>query len=135
MGEFRLPLGRMCGLGAPLLVARPVAGLVPSELIQIPPGEQTCVMSVVEDDLDGILSDRLDRADSHVFLTEHQHLLARTVSFHFGGGRVHTQILERQLEAAPIGKTHFEQPGFVTDFDFGRYRVSHSVASIGLLPL
>ena len=136
MAAFRLSLvGRLCGLGAPLLVARPVAGLIPSELVQIPPGEQTSVMSVVEDDSDGILADGLYRADAHVFLTKHQDLLPRTMSFDFGRRRVHPQILERQLEAPSIRKTHFEQPGFAAYFDFGRNRVSHGAASIGRLPL
>src|SRR2546423_503084 len=122
------PRSRLC---ASLLVARPVRGLIPSELVQIPPGEQASVMAVVEYDFHGILPDRLHRTDTDIFLSQHQHLLPRTMSFDFGRGRVHAQVLERQLETATVRKTDFQQPGFAAYFDFGRYRVRHISASIG----
>ena len=41
---------RGSGFAAPLLVARPVDRLIPSELVQVPPGEQPGVMAVIEHD-------------------------------------------------------------------------------------
>ena len=119
------------GLGAPLLVARPVDCLISSELVQIPPGEQAGVMPVIEHNFDGVLSDGLHGPDADILLPQHQHLLAGAVSFDFSRGRVHAQVLERQLEAATVRKTHFQQPGFAAYFDFSRDRVSHISASIG----
>ena len=122
---------RLGGFAAPLLVARPVNGLISSELVQIPPGEQTGVMAVIEHNFHGILSDRLHSTDTDIFLAQHQHFLPRAMSFDFRRGRVHTQVLERQLEPATVRKTHFQQPGFAAYFDFSRDRVSHISASIG----
>jgi hypothetical protein len=118
-------------LRPPRLVARPVRRIIPSELVQIPPGEQAGVMSVIEDNFDGILADWLDAPDADIFLTQHQDFLSRTVSFDFRGGRVHTQILKRQLESAAVGKTHCQQTGFAADFDFGRDGITHICPSIG----
>jgi hypothetical protein len=118
------------GLCPPRLVARPVRRLVCSELVQIPPGEQSRVMSVIEDNFNGILSDRLDGPDADFFLTQYQDFLSRTVSFDFRGGRVHTQVLERQLESAAVGKTDFQQTRFAADFDFGSDGVTHLCTSI-----
>jgi hypothetical protein len=121
-------LGR---IDAPLLVARPVHRLISSELMQIPPGEQAGVMPVIEHNFDGILSDGLHRTDTDILLSQHQHFLAGAMSFDFSRGRVHAQVLERQLEPAAVRKTHFQQPGFAAYFDFCRDRVSHISASIG----
>lgn len=129
--EQPLLAGWMCGLRTARLVAGPVSHLIPSELVQVPPGEQTGVVSVIEHDFDGILSDGLDGTDTDIFLAEHQDLLSRAMSFDFRGGRVHTQVLERQLKPAAVRKTHLEQAGFAADFDFSRHGVSHISASIG----
>jgi hypothetical protein len=129
MGDLQL-LSSGC-LGAPILVSRPIGRLVSSELVQIPPGEQTGVMSVVEDEFNGILSDRLDSADPDVFLPEHQHFLARAMPFDFGGGRMHPQVLEGQLEPATVGKTYFQQAGFAAYLDLSRDWVGHMYVSIG----
>jgi hypothetical protein len=130
MGAFRLLSRRLRRLCTPLLVPRPVDRVVPSELVEIPPGEQAGVMSVIEDDFDGILSNWLHRPDTHIFLAEHQDLLSRTMSFYFCRRRVHPQVLERQLEPPAICKTHFQQPGFAAYFDFRRDEVSHRSVSI-----
>jgi hypothetical protein len=119
------------GFGAALLVARPVQSLIPSELVQIPPGEQAGVMAVIEHNLHGILTDRLHSSYADIFFTQHKHFLTRAMPFDFRRGRVHAQVLERQLEPAPVRKTHFQQPGFAAYFDFSRDRVSHISASIG----
>jgi hypothetical protein len=129
MGAHRL-LPRRWRSGAPLLVTCPVGGPVAAELIQVPPGEQPGVMAVIEHNFDGILPDRLNRPDADIFLPEHQDLLSGTVSFHLGGRRVHAQVLERQLKAAAVRKTHFQQPGFAAYFDFGRNWIRHRSASI-----
>ena len=122
---------RGSGFAAPLLVARPVDRLIPSELVQVPPGEQPGVMAIIEHNFHGILPDGLDGTDTDIFLSQHQHFLPGTMSFDFRGGRVHPQVLKRQLKPAAIRKTHFQQPGFAAYFDFGRDRVSHISASIG----
>lgn len=131
MEMFRLLSWKGNSAGAPLLVAGPVGHLIPPELIQVPPREKSGVMTVVEDDLDGVLTYRLDSADTHVFLTQHQHLLPRTVSFDFGGRGMHAKVLEWQLEAAAVGEMHLEQPGFAPNFDFSCDQVIHRPASIG----
>jgi hypothetical protein len=133
MGNLQLLSGQLPGgrPGAPLLVSRPIGRVVSSELVQIPPGEQAGVVSVVEDEFDGILSDRLDSADPDVFLSEHQHFLTRAMPFDFGGGRMHPQVLEGQLEPAAVRKSYFQQPGFAAYFDFSRDRVGHMSVSIG----
>jgi hypothetical protein len=130
MGAFRLLSRRLRRLSAPLLVPRPVDRVVPTELVEIPPGEQSGVMSVIEDNFDGILSNWLYSADTHILLAEHQDLLSRTMSFDFRRGRVHPQVLERQLEPAAICKTHCQQPGFAAYLDFRRHEVSHRSVSI-----
>jgi len=122
---------RLGGFGAPLLVARPVNRLISSELVQIPPGEQAGVMAVIEDNFHRILSDGLHGTNTDIILSEHQYFLTRTMSFDFRRGGMHAQVLERQLEAATVRKTHFQQPGFAAYFDFSRDRVSHISASIG----
>jgi hypothetical protein len=119
------------GFGAALLVSRPVHCLIPSELLQIPPGEQAGVMAIIEHDFDGILADRLHCPDADVLLSQHQDLLPRAMAFDFRRGRVYTQVLERQLEPATVRKTHFQQPGFAAYFDLSRDRVGHMCASIG----
>ena len=132
MGDLQLLSSQLPGgcLGAPLLVSRPIGRPVSSELVQVPPGEQTGVMAVVEDDFHGILSDRLNSADADVFLPQHQHFLAGPMPFDFGGGRMHPQVLEGQLEPATVRKTHFQQPGFAAYFDLSRDWVGHISLSI-----
>jgi hypothetical protein len=122
---------RLSGFGAPLLVTRPVHRLISSELVQISPGEQSGVMTVIEHNFDGVLPDGLHGADTDIFLTQHQHLLPRSMSFDFRRRRVHAQVLEGQLEPATVRKTHFQHPGFAAYFDFSRDMVSHISASIG----
>jgi len=118
-------------LVAPRLVTRPVGYLIATQLIQVPPGEQPSVMSVIENDFHGIVSDRLHCPDADGFLAEHQDFLARAVSLDLRGGRMHAQILERQLETAAILKTHFQEPGLASNLDFGSHGIRHSPASIG----
>jgi len=126
------PGGRMSGCLRPaLLVACPVRRLVPSELVQVPPGEQSRVMAVVEDNFDGILADGLDGPDADSLFAQHQDLLSRAVSFDFRGGRMNAQVLEGQLKPAAIGKTHLQQARFAADFDFGRDGITHICTSIG----
>ena len=123
---------RMSGsLRPPLLVASPIRRLVPSELVQVPPGEQSRVMPVVKDNFDGVLADGLDRPDADILFAQHQHFLSRAMSFDFRGGRMNAQILERQLEPAAVGKTDFQQSGFVADFDFSCDGITHICTSIG----
>lgn len=133
MREVRLESKKLPADGArpSFLVTVPVGGLIASQLVQIPPGEQAGVVPVVENDFHGILSDRLDGADTDSLLTEHQHLLSRPVSFDFRGGRMHTQVFEGQLEPAAVRKTHFQQPGFAAYLDFSREGVRHMSPSIG----
>jgi len=130
MEVFRLASRAGNGLGAPLLIAGPVTGVIPPELVQVPPGEQAGVMPVIENDFDGILTHGLDSTDTHIFFTQHQHFLSRTMSFDLSGRRVHAEVLERQLETAAVRELHLEQPGFAADFDFGRDELTHT-PSIG----
>ena len=123
-----LPTNRF---GAALLVVRPVRFPIPSQLMQVPPGEQPGVMPIVKDDLHRIVSDRFDCADTHIFLSEHQHFLSGAMSFDFRGGRVNPQVLKRQLEAAAVRKADLQQPGFAADLDFGSEGFGHMLASIG----
>jgi hypothetical protein len=116
---------------AALLVAFPIRRVIASQLMQISPCEQAGVVPVVKDDFHGILSDRLHGTDTDILLTEHQHLLARAMPFDFRGGRMHPQVLERQLEPATVRKTHFQQPGFAAYLDFRREGFRHISASIG----
>jgi hypothetical protein len=119
------------GFRAAFLVTLPIDGLIASQLVQIPPGEQAGVVPVVEHNFDGILSDGLDGADADSLFIEHQHLLSGPMSFDFRGGRMHTQVFERQLEPAAVRKTHFQQPGLAAYLDFGREGVGHMSPSIG----
>src|SRR5262249_40388604 len=104
----RSRLLRLRCAGTSFFITRPVGSAISPELVEVPPGEQTRVMSVIEDDFDGILPDRLHRTDSHIFLPEHQDLLSRAMPLDFGGGRVHPEVLEWQLEPAAVGETHFQ---------------------------
>ena len=115
---------------AALLVARPVRLPIPPELMQIPPGEQAGVMAIVKDDFHRIVSDRLHCTDPYVFLSEHQHLLSGAMPFDFRGGRVHPQVLKRQLKAAAVRKADLQQPGFAADLDFCSEGFGHMLASI-----
>jgi hypothetical protein len=113
------------------LIALPIGSPIPSQLMQIAPGEQTGIMTVVEDDLDGVLAYGLHGSDADILFAEHQYFLSRTMSLHLRGGRMHAQVLERQLKPAAVVKTHFQQPRFAADLDFGRNRIRHSTPSIG----
>jgi hypothetical protein len=115
----------------PLLVALPQCCVIATQLVEIPPGEQPGVMAVVENQFYSILSNGLDGSDADILLAEHQNLLSRAMSFDFRGGRMNSKVLERQLEAAAVRKTHFQQPRFAADFDFCRDGFSHVPVSIG----
>jgi hypothetical protein len=108
------------------LISLPVRGPIASQLMQIPPGEQTRVVTVVEDDLDGVLPDGLHGSDADVLFAEHQHFLPRPMPFHLRGGRMHTQVLEGQLKPAAVVKTHFQQSRSAADLDFSGNRIRHS---------
>jgi len=122
---------RVTGRGAPRLVARPVTRLIASELVEIPPGEQSGVMSVIEHNFDGIVSNRFDRSDTDIFLSHHQCFLSGTMSFDLGGGRMDPQVLERQLEAGAVCELHRQETGLAAYADFGCQRIAHRPASIG----
>jgi hypothetical protein len=113
------------------LIALPVRSPISSQLMQIPPREQTGVVTVIEDDLDGVLPDGLHGSDADILFIEHQHFLSRTMPFYFRGGRMHPQVLKGQLKAAAVDKRHFQQPGFAADLDFSGHRIRHSTPSIG----
>ena len=89
-------------------ITLPVCGLIQSQLMQIPPSEQTRIMAIVKDDLHRVLANRLHGANADGLLAEHEHFLPRPVPFHFRGGRMHPQILERQLKPAAVGKGDFD---------------------------
>src|SRR5688572_14366256 len=82
------------------LVSRPALRLIPTQLVQVLPRVQTRVVTVVEHQLHCILTDGLNDLDAYVLLPKNQHFLPRPMPPHLGRRRVHTQVLERQLEAA-----------------------------------
>src|SRR2546421_1821543 len=116
------PLARLA-----LEVARPLRRSLTTELVQVLPGVEPGVVPVVEDELHGVLPDRLDRRDADVLLAEHQYLLPGSVPLHFGGWGVHPQILERQLKAAAVGEAHFEHPRGAPQADLGGNEVGHKI--------
>ena len=87
MDEVSGPPGlRVEGFGTSFLIALPVRGLIPSQLMQISPGEQAGVVTVVEDDLDGVLADGFHCADADSLFAEDQHFLAGAMPLYFSGG-------------------------------------------------
>ena len=75
-------------------------------------------MAVVEDELHGVLADRLDRADPDRLLAEHQSLLAGAVPLDLRRGGKDAQVLERQLEAAAVLESDLQQAGCAVRLDF-----------------
>src|SRR5579863_4767822 len=125
-------IGGSLALGARLArkISRPVCLALAAELVQIFPGVQPAVVPVVKHQFDGVLSHRFDRHDADVLLAEHQHLLARTVALDLGGGRMHAQILEGQLEAAAVGEAYLQHTRGAAQADLGGDGLGHK-PSIG----
>jgi hypothetical protein len=79
-------------------VTPPVSVHILTQLIEALPRVQTRIMAVVKYETHGIVTDGLDTCDDDILLAGLQRFLARSVTSHFGAGRVHAQILEREAE-------------------------------------
>ena len=88
-------------------------------------------MAVVEDELHGVLADRFNRPDAHVLFSEHQHLLPGAVALDLGGGGMHAQVLERQLEVAAVVESDVQDPRLGPQPDLGGGRLGHPAVSLG----
>src|SRR5437588_138497 len=108
-----------------LEVARPLRLAFVAELVQVLPRVEPGVVSVVEDELHGVLPHRLDGPDPDVLFAEHQHLLPGAVPFHLRRRGVHPQVLERQLEAATAGEAHLEHPPSAAQAELGSHGIGH----------
>ena len=73
-----------------------------AKLVQVLPGIQAGVMSIIEDNPDSVMSNRFQCVYSHIFLAGLQDFLARSMASHFGRRRVHPQVLERQFETSAV---------------------------------
>src|SRR6185437_14813811 len=102
----------------PCQVMGPLGFAVAAQLVEVLPGVEAGVVAVVEDQLHGVLADRLDGADADGLFTEHQGFLAGAVALHLGRGGIDTQVLERQLEPAAVLESDFQQAGGPAELDF-----------------
>src|SRR5215469_4500956 len=113
-------------------VARPLLGALTPELVQVLPGVKAGVVAVIENQFYRVLPHRLDGSDADVLLAEDQHLLAGPVPFDFGGGRVHAQVFEGQLEMAAVREGHLEHARGTAQSNLGRDELGHRLpTSIG----
>ena len=67
-------------------------------------------MAIVEEQAQGIISNRLNAADAHIFLAELQRALAAAVASYLRRGRKNPQVLEGKLEMRSVIEVHLEQP-------------------------
>jgi len=93
---------RAPGIGEPAQIVLPQRLPAAAELVQILPIEQPGAVTVIEDDLDGIVADLLQVADIDVLLADLQLGLIRRVAAHLGRRGVDPQILARQAEAGAV---------------------------------
>jgi hypothetical protein len=77
-------------------------------------------MHVVEDELDGVVADRLDPDDLDVALARHRLALGGAVALHLGRGARDPQIFGRKLEGDPVIEGDMKRALVLGEPDFGR---------------
>jgi len=79
-------------------------------------------MSIIKDQLDGVISNSFYSGDTDILLANLQHLLSRPVPPDLGGGRKDTQVFARQFKTLAIIETDLKHPPLAVQFDLCRYR-------------
>ena len=95
----------------PVEVASPVAVLITAELVQVLPGVQTRIVTIVEHESDRVMTDRFYRRNEHFFFPGLQYLLAGAMASHLCRRGKNTQVLERQIELRIVVKTYRNHAG------------------------
>src|SRR5207342_2042871 len=72
-------------------IALPQLVLAHAEVVEIIPRVDAGIVAIRERRPYRVMADGLETGDRHVALADLERFLARTVSPHFGGGRVHAQ--------------------------------------------
>ena len=104
-------------LGEALFVLLPQLVLLRAEEVEVVPREDAGLVAVGEARQDGVVADRLERADLDLALSRLQDLLARPVALHFRRGRVDAHQLERDPERAAVVEAHLEHPALLMNDD------------------
>jgi hypothetical protein len=84
--------------------------VVAAELMEIGPAIEPGRMTVVEDDADGVIADRLEAGDRHILLAGDGDLLAGAVAFHLGAWALDPEILGREAVAGAVVEGNLEAP-------------------------
>src|SRR4051794_36784735 len=91
-----------------------------AERVEIVPAEDAGRMHVVEDELHGVIPDRLDADDLDVALARHRLALGRAVPLHLGRGARHPQVFGRKLESRAVVEGDAQAALVLGEPDLGR---------------
>src|SRR5258706_12183873 len=120
-----------------LQIGTPALLLFRAQFMQVLPGKQPRVMSVVKHQAYGVVADRFNRTDAHRLFSRNQEPRGDTVPGHFSRGRIDAQILRRQRKTGSIVEADFQQtrPGTQANLDRGGYTHPSIPSKAGQLTL
>src|SRR4051794_39622628 len=98
MSASAQPIPRESLGGQFLEIGLPLLSLLGSEPVEIVPAVDPAVVHVVEDELDGIIADRLHADNLYLALARHSLALGRAVTLDLGRRARHPQVFGRQVE-------------------------------------
>jgi hypothetical protein len=107
-------------LGKSRQVFLPQSFSINGKVVQPFPGVESGIVAIVEAKAHGIRSDRLDTGDVYLLFADLKYFLTWPMAAYFGGGRVHPQVLDRQLVVGAVIKRDLEDPRLLVQFYFGR---------------
>ena len=90
------------------------------EFMQVIPREQAGVVTVVKFEFDGVITDRIDRADRDIAFAGHCFALCRAMPFDFGARAFDAEILGGEMKMAPVLKADAEGSFVFHQTDFRR---------------
>jgi len=105
-------------------IGPPPPVLLPSDLVEIIPGEDPGVMHVVEQETNRIVPNRLDRHDANMTTSEDCRALRRSVTLNLGAGTLDAQVLCREHKIVAVVERHVKLLFSLDQTNFKRNRHS-----------